>query len=574
MAKPKTRIKASKEKKDDLVNVIRALEDIKNNEFVSKSELFSDNFNHIIERLKDESFRLAVVGEFSSGKSTFLNALLGIDLLKHGARETTAAVTEIKNDRSQGGMTLMDVYYADGQIRRDISVDAITEYTSTSSKKHAVAQEIEKVVIRSKILDSDVPICFVDTPGLNGMADNHREKTMEQIKDAHACIYLMQVRGLGQSDIDFLKYIGKYQNNIIFIQNFIDELKELEGETPEEKVQEQERIIKEKILGDGTAFQYQIAAVSSRKALISRADNFESYCNEPLTEAVREQLYEESRFESVLNLIGGLMEANERGRTQQRDAVKVALNILEQLDSVVNSKNKMERAQWAQSAEGVKNRNYEKLISSLNDNRQIYQQRLDDYIESEASDIRKECLKNIFHEIDNIETKMEDIFRTFTEIDVFEKYIGGQMPDYLYGEITDIEDRANGQLHVRFENLICSAVLRIRQYTGCSEAEVPIQAIELREEAVLHSYQNFEKEESEIARLQRSISEKKEMDVNSKREIQKKKEEIERFIDQIAEKNSELSQKQASKKADIKRLGAMPKAEEGYREETYYEKRG
>lgn len=47
------------------------------------------------ERLHDDRYYLAVIGEFSAGKSTFINALLGQDLLPTSALRTTAAATRI-----------------------------------------------------------------------------------------------------------------------------------------------------------------------------------------------------------------------------------------------------------------------------------------------------------------------------------------------------------------------------------------------------------------------------------------------------------------------------------------------
>lgn len=287
MAKEKKVLKKNK-RENNISSVVNAIQEVRDNEYVKNVDLFEHDFQGIIDRLLDDSFRVAVVGEFSSGKSTFLNALLGKDLLKHGAKETTATITEIHNGNSEGNETYLDVYYLNGKVEPHISAERIMDYTATASTTHAVAQEIEKVVINSRIIDSDDRVCFVDTPGLNGIADNHREKTIEEIKNAHACIYLMQVRGIGQSDIDFLKYILKYQNNIIFVKNFIDELKKLEGETPEQKIEQQKKIIDEKIISENPEIRYEIVAVSSRKALISKSNDFDVYNGEKLTEELRD----------------------------------------------------------------------------------------------------------------------------------------------------------------------------------------------------------------------------------------------------------------------------------------------
>ncbi len=50
----------------------------------------------IQQRKNDPNLYLAVIGEFSSGKSTFINALLRDDLLKTSALVTTAAATRLR----------------------------------------------------------------------------------------------------------------------------------------------------------------------------------------------------------------------------------------------------------------------------------------------------------------------------------------------------------------------------------------------------------------------------------------------------------------------------------------------
>lgn len=130
-----------------LISVIEALEKVRMSEFVAHSVSFGDDIGRLVERLKDNSFRVAVVGEFSFGESTFLNALIGRDLLKHGAKETTATVTEIYNDINCMDGTEIDVYFNDGTVKKKISDEDIAEVTATNSQKHSVAYEIDKVTI-------------------------------------------------------------------------------------------------------------------------------------------------------------------------------------------------------------------------------------------------------------------------------------------------------------------------------------------------------------------------------------------------------------------------------------------
>ncbi len=73
------------------LNEMAQLEDLKQlYDFENTYRFFSD-------RIADEKFRIAVVGRFSSGKSTFVNSLLGKDVLQHASTETTAVITRIVN---------------------------------------------------------------------------------------------------------------------------------------------------------------------------------------------------------------------------------------------------------------------------------------------------------------------------------------------------------------------------------------------------------------------------------------------------------------------------------------------
>lgn len=172
---------------EDISKIINELEKIKNIDFILQNKSLQANFDNVLKRLKTNTFKLAVVGEFSSGKSTFLNALIGKDILKHGAQETTATITEIQNLSKGERQETFDVYYIDNKVEEDIPIDKLIEYTSTVSKIHNVAQEIKKVVIKTKMFDQNADICLIDTPGLNGIADNHREQTIELIENSHAC---------------------------------------------------------------------------------------------------------------------------------------------------------------------------------------------------------------------------------------------------------------------------------------------------------------------------------------------------------------------------------------------------
>ena len=119
------------------------------NELMNVKSL-SDSFdapelNYINERLNDKLFRISVVGEFSSGKSTFINALIGKDILSHAVAETTAAITYIynvsENDPKAGKA---EIELRDGKVINLDSFDDIKDYTTAQSEKNVV--ELVKAV--------------------------------------------------------------------------------------------------------------------------------------------------------------------------------------------------------------------------------------------------------------------------------------------------------------------------------------------------------------------------------------------------------------------------------------------
>ena len=75
------------------------------NEFGSdKLRTSHARFNELLDALNADAVRLVVLGEFSRGKSSLVNALLGIDLLPTALQATTAINTFVRmlpDDRSK-----------------------------------------------------------------------------------------------------------------------------------------------------------------------------------------------------------------------------------------------------------------------------------------------------------------------------------------------------------------------------------------------------------------------------------------------------------------------------------------
>ena len=560
-------------KDEQLETIVQALEDIQNSELIFNNSWLFDEITGIIQRLKDKSFKIAVVGEFSSGKSTFLNALVGKDLLKHGVKETTATITEIHNDPACKDNALFDVYFLNGDVQTDIPIDRIADFTSTTSIVYEVAQEIEKVVVRAKFLDKGSNVYLIDTPGLNGVADKHREKTIEQIRNAHACIYMMQIRGLSKSDLEFIKYISKYQNNIIFVQNFIDDLKRVERETPEEKICEQKRIIDEIINSHNLKnIRYKIVGISARKALIAREQEFVTYNGETLTKELRERLYKESRIKDIINSMNDLIEENEKNRMQQRDTLKVSYNILLQLKQIVPLEMIKRKSEWENTSDGINMQNYKELLDHLKANHSEEQKKINNYIEIETDIIKKSCRREIEEKIDQVKDNIEKFLKV-KRLGEFEEYISISMPNDIYFQIIEAKELINSDLCTKFKNLINNTLLKTQENTKYIKTEADIGRIKLKPIISEFEIQSFPKEESKIDKLEREINERitsKELDREKIKEINEAKNRVDLEIENNYEKKIAIERQREDK---VKVLGPMPEIECKKRTEIVVEER-
>jgi len=136
----------------------------------------------------DDLFLLVVAGEYNSGKSAFINALLGDDYLETGITPTTSSITivkygqdisKVKEDHNQ------EIYYFPINLLKDISI--------------------------------------VDTPGTNAILRDHEEITSDFIPRSDLVLFITSVdRPFTESEKMFLEKIRSWGKKIIFIINKID----------------------------------------------------------------------------------------------------------------------------------------------------------------------------------------------------------------------------------------------------------------------------------------------------------------------------------------------------------------
>ena|GEM_PF-137296 len=123
---------------------------------------------------------VAIVGQFSSGKSTFLNALLGSEILPSGLTPVTSKPTFIRYGAAPG----LSVLYENGR-ELYLGVEEISRFVD----QRVFGDDVSRLCVYapSEILKS---VNFVDTPGLNSLSKADTAVTHEVLKDVAGVIWL------------------------------------------------------------------------------------------------------------------------------------------------------------------------------------------------------------------------------------------------------------------------------------------------------------------------------------------------------------------------------------------------
>lgn len=174
---------------------------------------------------KLENVTLGVFGSFSVGKSALINELLEQrGLLPTHTNETTALPTYIVG----GDTDCITTVYFDGHE------EMITREQLQQLKAGGNIENIEYVHIQCQSPDWLTSFTVIDTPGRNTKYQAHIDASEQALTTSDAVIYVMPWQGLTLEDVVYIKHILRYQPNLCFVINKVDEVNEAQGVSIEE----------------------------------------------------------------------------------------------------------------------------------------------------------------------------------------------------------------------------------------------------------------------------------------------------------------------------------------------------
>ncbi len=235
----------------------------------------------------DELFLLVVAGEFNSGKSSFINALLGEPVLREGVTPTTDRINILKygpepSERSRDEFVLEIHYPAD--VLREINL--------------------------------------VDTPGTNAVIRRHEELTRDFIPRSDMVLFVTSAdRPFTESERAFLEQIREWGKKVVIVINKVDILQL-------DEVDQVVSFVRENavpLLGR----EPDVFPLSSRIAQRAKAS---------AEGDARDETWRESRFEAIERYITDTLDEEERIRLKLLNPIGVADAITTKYRNVVSSR--------------------------------------------------------------------------------------------------------------------------------------------------------------------------------------------------------------------------------------------
>ena len=390
--------------------VLQLLENTKNYYLQENNSSNAEVFEKLYKDLENGEFSIVVVGEFSAGKSTLLNARRRKRILPSFSDETTATVNFLRHcDKSEGNET-GKVFYNDGtqKILKDASLGTIMEYVSTRGTDVAKNVEHLDLYLDSEFLKDGVTL--VDSPGLNGNKEGHREITKAQILKSHASIFLFNSDHPGsKTDFDFLHELQSKVKTIILVLNKIDAIKADEGETPETVIETLKQSYKKRF-PDATSVP-EIWPVAAYPALVARNSEPLMYHEKiERTEEEKKKLEEFSRMKEFEDRLFSFLTCGEKAKQQLLSPVERVIALtMESRDDYEKEKKILEGT--ADMTE------IDDQIFSLKESINGLEKQIADS-RNEVSTKIKEALRDVYEELTTQMMKLQD--RKLGEIDEFE----------------------------------------------------------------------------------------------------------------------------------------------------------
>jgi GTP-binding protein EngB required for normal cell division len=167
------------------------------------------------------AIEVVVFGRFKAGKSSFLNHLVGRDVLPIGVLPLTAVITRLH----YGPVERAEVRFLDGAAK-GIPVEEIGRYVGENENPDNQKQ-VASVEVELPALKPLAPLQFVDTPGLDSVFTHNTEVALNWLPNVGAALVAISSDApLSERDLALLDELRRYTPKIVLLLTKADLLTE------------------------------------------------------------------------------------------------------------------------------------------------------------------------------------------------------------------------------------------------------------------------------------------------------------------------------------------------------------
>jgi ribosome biogenesis GTPase A len=215
------------------------------------------------DRLVAERLQLAVLGQFKRGKSTLLNALLGMELLPMGVLPLTAIPTYLEGADAPA----LTIFYEDGRKEDVEGIDRVEQVrmhllglvTEAANPRNRKGLARVSVQIASPFLRGGVVL--IDTPGVGSTLQHNTSTAESTLASCDAALFVVSPDPpITEVEVNYLARIRPMVGRIVVILNKVDLL----GSEETDAVQ---AFLRRTLADQAGMPDVQIFSVSARSAL-------------------------------------------------------------------------------------------------------------------------------------------------------------------------------------------------------------------------------------------------------------------------------------------------------------------
>jgi len=191
----------------------------------------ADGLRNLLERLREQRFHLAVLGQFKRGKSTLLNALLGEEVLPVSVIPLTAIPTFIRAGDQRharvifsNGNSSIERGAANAEDLNEFLAQYVTEEANPANRLGVSHVEVSHP---ASILRAGVVL--IDTPGIGSTHRHNTEATLNFIPQCDAALFVVSPDPpVTEVEIDFLREVRSRISRVFYVLSKADYLGDLD----------------------------------------------------------------------------------------------------------------------------------------------------------------------------------------------------------------------------------------------------------------------------------------------------------------------------------------------------------